>query len=265
MNILEQIVAKKILEVEESKASHRFSPLEKSEFFRRKPLSLRGAILKEGSSGVIAEFKRMSPSRGIINGNAVAQDVCAGYARAGASAISVLTNREFFGGSMDDLAAARRSVSCPILCKDFIIDEYQITEARSYGADAVLLISDILAAEKLDNLYRFALSLGMQALIEVHDKYYFTRIPTDAGVVGINSRNLASLSVSLDHARDLVELLPENAVKVAESGIRSADDYFLMKEAGFDGFLIGEYFMKAPFPALACKEFIESIRKKSAS
>ncbi|MGE5419243.1 MAG: indole-3-glycerol phosphate synthase TrpC [Chloroflexota bacterium] len=265
MNILEQIVAKKILEVKDHKALYPVSALERSEFFRKKPVSFSHAITNEGSSGIIAEFKRRSPSKGVINENARAQEVCAGYALAGASAISVLTNHEFFGGSTDDLAEARRSVSCPILCKDFIIDEYQIIEARSCGADAVLLIADIHTDQRLDALFHFASSLEMEALIEVHDKEYLSRMPGDASVVGINSRNLASFSVSLDHACSLADLLPGSVVKVAESGIKSVDDYFIMKNAGFDAFLIGEFFMSSADPAQACKAFIETTGRKLVS
>jgi len=262
MTILDQIISEKYLEVEERKVHYPASILEKSKFFREKPGSLKDALLSEGSSGIIAEFKRRSPSKGFINEFASAGEVCAGYSLAGSSAISVLTDHEFFGGSMDDMAEVRRFVNCPVLCKDFIIDEYQIIEARSYGADAVLLISDLHAAGKLDKLYRFALSLGMEALIEIHNKEYLQSIPQDANIVGINSRNLASFNVSLSHACELVNLLPGSVVKVAESGIKSADDYFIMKNAGFHAFLIGEYFMSSANPAHTCKAFIENIRQE---
>lgn len=265
MNILEQIIAKKITEVKERRACRPVSALEKSIFFLENPRSLRDAILKEGSLGIISEFKRMSPSKGVINEDAQVAEVCSGYELAGASAISVLTNKEFFGGSLNDLAEARGYVKCPVLCKDFIIDEYQIIEARSCGADAVLLIADILTDQRLDALFRFASSLGMEALIEVHDKEYLSRLPGDASVVGINSRNLASFSVSLDHACSLADLLPGSVVKVAESGIKSVDDYFIMKNAGFDAFLIGEFFMSSADPAQACKAFIETTGRKLVS
>jgi indole-3-glycerol phosphate synthase len=262
MTILDQIVSQKHLEVEKKKTALPVSILEKSKLFQEKPKSLLKALLVERSPGVISEFKRRSPSRGIINVSARAGEVSAGYAAAGSSAISVLTNGEFFGGSVSDLEEVRRSVDCPILCKDFIIDEYQVIEARAAGADAVLLISDINTAERLDKLYRFILSLGMEALIEVHHKECLQRIPPDAAIVGINSRNLASFKVSADHALEMVTMLPQNIVKVAESGIRSVDDYFILKKAGFNAFLIGEYFMNSASPAVTCKTFIENIRRE---
>jgi indole-3-glycerol phosphate synthase len=259
MTILDQIIARKYLEVEKNKASRPVSVLEKSGFLSEKPRSLMKALLRERSPGIISEFKRRSPSRGIINGSASAGEVSAGYAAAGSSAISVLTNMEFFGGSVSDLEEVRRSVDCPILCKDFIIDEYQVIEARSSGADAVLLISDINTADRLDRLYRFTLSLGMEVLFEVHKKECLQSVPQDAAIIGINSRNLTSFTVSIDHALEMAALLPQNIVKVAESGIRSVDDYFVLKKAGFNAFLVGEYFMNSPSPALTCKAFIENI------
>jgi indole-3-glycerol phosphate synthase len=261
MTILDQIIARKYHEVEENKASRPVSVLEKSGFLSEKPRSLLKALLRERSPGIISEFKRRSPSRGIINGHARAGEVSAGYAAAGSSAISVLTNTEFFGGSVSDLEEVRRSVDCPVLCKDFIIDEYQVMEARASGADAVLLISDINSPGRLDSLYRFTLSLGMEALIEVHNKECIPGIPPDATIIGINSRNLASFNVSTDHALEMATLLPQNVVKVAESGIRTVDDYFALRKAGFNAFLIGEYFMNSASPARTCKAFIENIRQ----
>lgn len=261
MNILEQIVNRKYEEVKKRRVRYTGSVLEKSNFFRRKPLSLKNAIMTEGSSGIIAEFKRRSPSKGIINESASAPKVCTGYSAAGSSAVSVLTDQEFFGGSMDDLAEVRRVVNCPVLCKDFIIDEYQLIEARSAGADAVLLISDILPSDRIDKLFRFAHSLGMEALIEVHNKKYLSSIPQDASLIGINSRDLATFNVSLSHSFELADRLPGNVVKVAESGIKTIEDYLTLKNAGFNGFLIGEYFMSSANPADSCKSFIESVRR----
>jgi indole-3-glycerol phosphate synthase len=261
MNILDQIVYRKYQEVKQRRANYSGPDLEKSNFFRRKTVSLRDAIMTEGSSGIIAEFKRRSPSRGIINESASAGKVCTGYSAAGSSAVSVLTDQEFFGGSMDDLAEVRSLVNCPVLCKDFIIDEYQVIEARSAGADAILLISDILPTDRLDKLFRFALSLGLEALIEVHNKKYYSSIPHDASLIGINSRDLSTFNVSLGHSLELADILPGNVVKVAESGIKTIDDYLTLKKAGFNGFLIGESFMNSGNPAKSCKSFIESVRR----
>lgn len=265
MSILDNIVSVKRLEVRERKVLYPVHDLEKSELFRKKPFSLKESILKEASAGVIAEFKRRSPSKGYINENAAVREVCSGYSGAGASAVSVLTNSEFFGGSAEDLVEARRHADCPVLCKDFIIDEYQVIEARSHGADAVLLIADILSAADLRKLHRRVLSLGMEALIEVHDRKFLSLVPDDANIIGINSRNLASFKVSPDHAFEMANLLPVNVVKVAESGIKSIDDYFHLKSAGFNGFLIGEYFMNTTDPAKTCRDFIGAIRQRTGS
>ncbi|HEX2967547.1 MAG TPA: indole-3-glycerol phosphate synthase TrpC [Bacteroidales bacterium] len=261
MTILDQIIYRKRLEVEKCKSLRPVSILNKSEFLSSKPKSLKDALMKRCSSGIIAEFKRRSPSKGIINNGVEPGNVCKRYASAGASAVSVLTNQEFFGGSVYDMNEVSHSVNCPVLCKDFVIDEYQIIEARSAGADAVLLISDILSARKMNELYRFVLSLGMDALIEIHDKKYLNAIPQDAAIIGINSRNLASLNVTIDHSLELASLIPDCYIKVAESGIRSVGDYFTLKNAGFHGFLIGEYFMNSADPGQTCCEFIEAVRK----
>jgi indole-3-glycerol phosphate synthase len=261
MTILDQIVASKKIEVAERKSFCPVSVLEKSIFFLEKSRSLKSHLLKEGSSGIIAEFKRKSPSAGFMNQHAIAGSVCAEYSESGCSAISVLTDTDFFGGSSDDLTEVRKKVACPVLRKDFIIDEYQIIEARAIGADAILLIAEIHKAGRLAELHRFARSIDLEVLVEVHDADNFFRIPEDAQIVGINSRNLASFSVDITNLSRLINRLPENSVRVAESGIRSVNDYLNLKSAGFDAFLIGEYFMRTPDPGKACKEFIDTIRQ----
>jgi indole-3-glycerol phosphate synthase len=261
MTILDQIVAGKYREVEERKSRNPASALEKSIFFQQKPRSMKKEILKVGSFGIIAEFKHRSPSAGIINETAVAREVCSDYMEAGSSAVSVLTDSEFFGGSSDDLTDVRRQVGCPVLRKDFIVDEYQIIEARSIGADAVLLIAELHPAEKFRQLFRFAQSLELEVLIELHNKKNISQIPYDAQLVGINSRDLASFRVNPDHFVRLVDSLPGNVVKVAESGIKSVTDCINLKKAGFDAFLIGEYFMRTTDPGRTCKIFINTLRQ----
>jgi indole-3-glycerol phosphate synthase len=261
MTILDRIVAKKQREVEVRKMLCPASLLEKSNFFRKKPRSLRNELTREGSPGIIAEFKRKSPSKGIFNDTASAAEVCAGYIEAGSSAVSVLTDSEFFGGSSKDLTDVRRRIDSPVLRKDFIIDEYQIIEARSIGADAVLLIAEVHSADKMEKLFRVARSLGLDVLVEIHDKENISRIPYDAEIVGINSRDLGSFRVSLDHIPQLIHLLPGNIVKVAESGIRSVNDYINLKNAGFNAFLIGEYFMSSPDPGKTCRTFIDDLKQ----
>ena len=265
MTILDQIVAGKYREVEERKYRCPVSVLEKSIFFRKKPRSLKKEILKEGSFGIIAEFKRRSPSAGIINATAVARGVCYEYIEAGSSAVSVLTDSDFFGGSSDDLTDVRKYVVGPVLRKDFIVDEYQIIEARSIGADAILLITELHQADKLEHLHRFAQSLELEVLIEIHDKKNISRIPYDAQLVGINSRDLTSFRTNSDHPVRLIDNLPGNVVKMAESGIKSVADYINLRKAGFDAFLIGEYFMKTTDPGGTCKAFINALRQLRAT
>jgi indole-3-glycerol phosphate synthase len=261
MTILDQIVARKYMEVEERKSLYPPSILEESIFFQKKPESLKKELIREGSFGIIAEFKRKSPSKGNINENALAGEVCLEYIEAGSSAVSVLTDSDFFGGSSSDLTDVRRLVTCPVLRKDFIVDEYQIIEARSVGADAVLLIAELHPAGRLEKLYRFAQSLELEVLIEIHDKKNIPRIPPDADMIGINSRNLASFQVNHDHLLQLIHFLPKNVVKVAESGIKSVIDYVNLKNAGFNAFLIGEYFMSTTNPGRTCKSFIDALRQ----
>jgi indole-3-glycerol phosphate synthase len=262
MSVLDQIIARKYQKVEERKSFHPAALLEKSSFFGEKTLSLKEHLLKEGSLGIISEFKRKSPSAGLINGTAKASDVCRDYILAGASAVSVLTDSEFFGGSSEDLTEVRNKIQCPVLRKDFIVDEYQIIESKSIGADAILLIAEVHDRKKLSQLHRIAKSLGLEVLFEVHDKANISRIPGDAEIIGINSRNLASFEVNLDHLELIVSLLPENTIKVAESGIKSVSDYMSLRNKGFNAFLMGEYFMKTADPGKTCREFIDVLRKE---
>jgi indole-3-glycerol phosphate synthase len=261
MTILDQIVTHKYKEVKERKSLFPVNLLEKSIFFRNRPLSLKQSLLREELFGIIAEFKRRSPSKGIINEYALPEKVCSEYIQAGSSAVSILTDSKFFGGSSADLINARKLNDCPVLRKDFIVDEYQIIEARSIGADAILLITELHQSCRIEQLHRFAQSLDLEVLIEVHDEKDFSRIPYDAQMVGINSRNLASFGVDMDNLTRLVHLIPHNVVKVAESGIKSLSDYTKLKNAGFNGFLIGEFFMSSADPGNTCKTFISELRQ----
>lgn len=262
MNILDQIVEVKYREAKERKERVPISELEKSIYFYEPSRSLKAYICADGSSGIIAEFKRRSPSAGIINERASVQKVTIDYQNSGCSAISVLTDRDFFGGSSEDLAEARKSAKIPVLRKDFIVDEYQIIESRSIGADAILLIAEIHSAKRLNELFRFAMSVGLEVLLEIHDKVNIEKIPYDTELIGINSRDLTSFNINSGHLASMVKLLPRNSLKVAESGIRSADDYIGLKKSGFNGFLIGEHFMRSTEPGEACRKFLEEVRLK---
>jgi indole-3-glycerol phosphate synthase len=210
--------------------------------------------------GVIAEIKRRSPSKGAINEYVSVEKVSIGYMQAGASALSILTDTEFFGGTNEDLITARKFNYCPILRKDFTIDEYQIVEARSIGADAILLIAAVLDEKQIKNLAAFATSLGLEVLLEIHE---FEELPGDlenVSIIGINNRNLKDFSVDVNRSFSIAEKLPAGIVKISESGLSEAETIVQLKRAGFKGFLIGETFMRESQPELACSEFIRKIQ-----
>lgn len=261
MSILETIVAKKKLEVAEAMELYPIKLLERSIYFNSPTVSLKKYIRRSDKSGVIAEFKRRSPSKGIINQYASAEKVSIGYMQAGASALSVLTDKEFFGGNHDDLRTARKFNYCPILRKDFIISEYQVIEARSLGADAILLIASVLSPKKIAGLSKLARSLQMEVLVEVHNKQELMEQEASPDIIGVNNRNLNSFETSIENAHKLINLIPRDIVKIAESGISNADTAVMLREAGYDGFLIGEHFMKHSRPEKACAEFIRQLNK----
>ena len=190
MNILETIIAQKRIELEEKKQLYPTRLLEKSLFFENKCISLKEYILRDDKFGIIAEFKRMSPSKGMINEYADIEKVSIGYMQAGASALSVLTDEKFFGGSSKDLTTARKFNFCPILRKDFIIDEYQLIEAKSIGADAILLIADVLSAKEIETLSSLAKSLDLEVLLELHTDDEVNKMNHHIDLAGINNRNL---------------------------------------------------------------------------
>lgn len=259
MNILQNIAAFKEKEVEENRSLYPIKLLERSIYFKTRPVSLRTYLTEKNLSGIIAEFKRKSPSKGNINPYAPVGPTTLGYMQAGASALSVLTDKEFFGGSSADLTEARKYNYCPILRKDFIIDEYQVIEAKSIGADAILLIGAILSKEKVKQLAELAVSLEMEVLFEIHDEADIAKLIPSIAHAGINNRNLENFTVDIDHALRLSEKLPKSVVKIAESGISRPEQVITFRSNGFNGFLIGEQFMKESRPGLACKKFIRQL------
>jgi indole-3-glycerol phosphate synthase len=270
MNILDQIVAHKYKEVEERKSLFPVKLLEQSIFFSSLPVSLKKYVLREDKSGIIAEIKRKSPSKGTINPYVSVERTAIGYMQAGASALSVLTDKNFFGGSNEDLTIARKFNYCPILRKDFVVDEYQIIEAKSIGADAILLIAAVLDAKTIRVFTDTARSLGLEVLLEVHDEAEVkANLNVEVDLIGVNNRNLKTFEVSLETSKSLAELIPDKVVKVSESGIDSPSAIIELKRYGYKGFLIGEQFMKHSRPEQACKEFIvelgRSIGAKSNS
>lgn len=259
MTILDKIIAEKYKEVEAQKAIMPVSKLEKAELFGRKTLSLTESLTKPGSSGIIAEFKRKSPSKGIINDKVKVEEVTNGYAHAGVAGLSVLTDRPFFGGASVDLIAARQVNRIPILRKDFMVDEYQIIEAKAMGADVILLIAAALDLEQIKKLAKCAKSLGLEILFEIHAREELDKIVDEIDMVGVNNRNLKDFKVDIEHSLKLAQELPDKFVKVSESGIDKVDTINYLKKNGFKGFLIGENFMKQPDPGKACKEFIKEL------
>jgi indole-3-glycerol phosphate synthase len=262
MNILEKIIADKVREVADKSSVLPIKLLEQSIYFEGKVVSMKKYVTHPEKSGIIAEFKRKSPSKGMINGSASVEQVSIGYMQAGASALSILTDKEYFGGSNEDLKVVRKYNFCPILRKDFVVDEYQIIEAKSIGADCVLLIAAALDPGKLKSLAAFAKSLGLEVLLEVHDGEELDRCLNDhVDLVGINNRNLKTFEVSLDTSLNLINKIPSNFVKISESGISDPNTMIELKKAGFDGFLIGENFMKSARPEQAAYNFIKEYRK----
>lgn len=260
MNILETIIAEKHREVAARKAMTPVAALEAQPLFTADRRSWSAALLQENSSGIIAEFKRRSPSKGNIHEGAVAAEITRGYAEAGAAALSVLTDENFFGGSTADLMEARAAVEIPILRKDFVIDEYQILEARAMGADAVLLIAANLDKTALRNLAESAKKLGLDVLMEVHSREELDWWNPFVDAVGVNNRNLKTFEVAVETSFRIYEWMPKESIKISESAIDDPEVVFALKQIGFQGFLMGEYFMKTTDPASHCRAFIEQVR-----
>lgn len=253
MTILDQIIAQKRIEVEQRKAANPVSALEQLPDFKRMCLSSRDAVQDLHSTGIIAEFKRRSPSKGIINDQADIVATTQGYVQAGAAVLSILTDEPFFGGTPADLQAARlANPETPILRKDFIIDRYQLLEAKAWGADLVLLIAACLTPDEIAELSLQAHDLSLQVLLEVHDEDELDRSLTpNIDLIGVNNRDLKTFTTSIDTSLRLVERIPDTFAKITESGLHDADTMLTLFRAGFDGFLIGEAFMKTTDPAKA--------------
>lgn len=265
MNILTKIVENKRIEVNERKSLYPTKLLEKSIYFNTESVSLKKYLLRKDKHGIIAEFKTKSPSRGEINLYADVEKVSVGYMQAGASALSILTDNKFFGGSFDNLTKARTYNYCPILQKDFFIDDYQIIEAKSIGADAILLIAAVLSKTEIERMSKLANSLGLEVLLEIHNEDELLKMSNFIDVLGINNRDLKTFETNIQNSIDLSKLLPNEVVKISESGIHNVNHIIELKEYGFNGFLIGENFMKTTNPAKACKEFIAQIDKSESN
>ena len=261
MTILDKIVQFKKKEIAKIKADVPVRKLAESPLFKRTPLSLRKALMEHESTGIIAEFKRQSPSKGVINNTSTVKTVTEGYLNACIAAQSILTDTSFFGGTMMDLIQARSiNTTRPILRKDFIVDGFQIVEAKAIGADAILLIAAYLTKKELKNYGKLADDLGLEVLYEVHTQEDLDKIVLDNKIIGINNRNLKTFEVDLEHSIDLAGQIPVGCIRVSESGISDPRIVTGLKEYNFKGFLIGEHFMKQEDPGAACEEFINQIR-----
>ncbi|HXR83417.1 MAG TPA: indole-3-glycerol phosphate synthase TrpC [Hanamia sp.] len=260
MNILEKIIARKKIEVEERKAKKTITELERMPFFKNKTYSFIDFLLRKDKTGIIAEFKRRSPSKGIINNSSFAADVTKSYVKYGASAVSVLTDEEFFGGSLKDLIDARIN-QVPLLRKDFIIDKYQLIESKAYGADIILLIAACLGKEEVKTLSNFAKGIGLNVLLEIHNKEELDHICDEVDVVGINNRDLKSFKVDINHSIELCKKIPSQKNKISESGIDDVKTIQYLQQNGFSGFLMGEKFMKEKDPGKAFENFVKELKE----
>ena len=260
MNILDRIITDKKREVLLKKAVIPVAQLEQSVLFETATVSLSDR-LKKSTSGIIAEHKRRSPSKAEINYDFTVEEVTKGYENAGACGISVLTDGKYFGGSLDDLLLAKASVNIPLLRKEFIVDEYQILEAKAYGADLILLIAAVLTREEIKHLSEFAKNLGLEVLLEVHDLEELEKsIMPSLDMIGVNNRNLKTFEVSLDFSKSLADKIPDEFVKVSESGIASIEAIKELQNYGYKGFLIGENFMKTANAGKAAAAFITQLQ-----
>jgi indole-3-glycerol phosphate synthase len=259
MDILTQIVNDKRKEVQLQKNHVSTQQLEQSAFFERETVSLANK-LKNSVTGIIAEHKRRSPSKSVINESLNIKNVATGYENAGVSGMSVLTDNKYFGGSLDDLLIARANCKLPLLRKEFIIDEYQIIEAKSNGADVILLIAAILTQAEIKQFSELAKSLHLDVLLEVHnEEELYKSIMPSLDMLGVNNRNLKTFDVSLETSKVLSQLIPDDFVKVSESGISSVNAIKALSPYGYQGFLIGENFMKTDDPGESAKQFIKDL------
>ncbi len=257
MNILDKIIATKKVEIAHQKKVVSVSQLEKYPLFNRKCNSLKANLLKENASGIIAEFKQKSPSKGEINYRVKVEEVTLGYVNAGASGLSVLTDYEYFGGNLVNLTKARETnPNVPILRKDFMIDTYQIIEAKAFGADVILLIAACLEKEEALTLAQKAKKLGMDVLMEIHNAEELEIANDFVDIIGVNNRNLKTFEVDVETSVNLAKQIPERFVKISESGLAGVKEINYLKQNGFKGFLIGETFMKTDNPGEACKKLI---------
>jgi len=259
MTILDKILEHKKREINQLRKSVPVRDLERKTLFESDVDSLSGSILDKRKTGIIAEFKRKSPSKGILNSISAVEEVTTGYCNGGASGLSILTDSQFFGGSSQDLLSARMKSTIPILRKDFIIDEYQVIESKSIGADAILLIAAALDKSAILNLSGLARSLGMEVLLEIHEQDELDRVNQYINIIGVNNRNLSTFEVNTEKSELLADKISPGFIKISESGIASSQVIRKLKVIGYNGFLIGEKFMNTPDPVKAFSDFVKDL------
>ena len=266
MSILEEIIAYKSLELKKQREFVPIKDLEKSHYFHRKTISMKAALQREDKVGIIAEIKRSSPSQGVINHRVDVEKLTKDYLHSGASALSVLTDYKYFGGTIDDLKIARKNSQSPILRKEFIIDEYQLIQSKSIGADCILLIASAISEKRCKQLARFAKKIGLEIVLEVHSKKEIeSHLSEEVDIVGVNNRNLHNFTTSIQQSIELATYIPDEYVKISESGIRNASSIIELTRHGFEGFLIGTHFMNHAQPELACEALVHEVLKMLAS
>ena len=258
-NILDQIVEQKRIEVQQKQKIQSIDDLKRSFHFLNPVHSAKASILDENKTGIIAEFKRKSPSKGFINENANVEDIVLGYEQFGASVVSVLTDENFFGGSIEDLQQAKEVLSIPVLRKDFIVDAYQVYETKAIGADLMLLIAECLTKDEVHDLAKLAKEIGLEVLLEIHSEDQLEKVNEYIDLIGINNRNLKTFVVDTEKSKQILKQLPEDLIKVAESGISDPEVVKDLKAAGFQSFLIGENFMKNENPGNAFQKFVNQL------
>lgn len=263
MTILDKINNNKRLEVEIRKASVPVGELKNHPAYNMPVPSFKASVLSENKSGIIAEYKRKSPSKGIINDKVNPEAVAKEYESYGASAVSVLTDTGFFGGTLNDLQKVSALLKIPVLRKDFMIDEYQVHEAKAYGASAILLIAASLSSVEVDRFALLAHELGMEVLFEIHNEEELKKVSPHVDVVGVNNRDLKTFNVDINQSIKLATIIPSQFLKISESGISNPETVKMLKTYGYQGFLMGENFMKEADPGAAFCNFVEKLKEVS--
>jgi indole-3-glycerol phosphate synthase len=258
-DILQEIVSKRRQTVNQLMEVVPMGAWEMMPLFSKECISLKENLLNEKLTGIIAEFKRASPSKGVINDKANIFETIYGYEKHGATAVSILTEPVFFNGNNDDILSVAESLTIPILRKDFILEEYQLLESKAIGADVILLIAACLSQKEVKRLAAFAKGLRLEVLLEIHNEKELDHICDETDLIGINNRNLKTFEVNINTSLQLISKIPTGKLAIAESGISNVETIVTLKQAGFKGFLIGETFMKQPDPTIAFAEFVKSL------